>query len=101
MVNFGEVAPSDSAATRVITLHSNNLQTPETFNVTKAESSIPSVAASVKPTDHKGEYEVTLQVAKDAKSGDLDGNVKIYTNDKVNPVVTVPVKGVVKMAQAK
>jgi hypothetical protein len=101
MVNFGEVAPNDSAATRVITLHSNNLKTPETFNVTKAESSNPSVAASVKPTDHKGEYEVTLQVAKDAKLGDLDGNVKIYTNDKVNPIVTVPVKGLVKVAQAQ
>ncbi|MBV9496218.1 MAG: DUF1573 domain-containing protein [Acidobacteria bacterium] len=99
-VNFGEVAPSDNAATRSITLRSNNLKTPETFSVTKAESSIPGVMASVKPAANKGEYEVTLQVSKEAKAGDLDGQVKIYTNDKINPVVTVPVKGVVKSTTA-
>jgi hypothetical protein len=97
-VNFGEVAPTDPAATRGVILRSNSLKTPEMFNVTKAETSIPGVTANVKPTDHKGEYEVTLQVAKDAKPGDLDGTVKIYTNDKINPVVTLPVKGVVKVA---
>jgi hypothetical protein len=101
VVNFGEVTASDPAATRAIILRSNSLKTPEMFTVTKAESSIPSVAATVKPTDHKGEFEVTLQVAKDAKPGDLDGTVKIYTNDKVNPIVTLPMKGLVKVAQAQ
>jgi len=43
---------------------------------------------------------VTLQVAKNAKPGDLDGTVKIYTNDQVNPVVTVPIKATVKSASA-
>lgn len=95
-VNFGEVSPTDPAATRSIVLHSNNLRNPEVFSVTKAESSLPGVTASVKPTAAKGEYEVTLQVAKDAKAGDIDGNVKIYTNDKVMPVVTVPVRGTIK-----
>jgi hypothetical protein len=99
-VNFGEVAPSDPAATRGVILRSNSLKTPEMFNVTRAETSIPGVTANVKPTANKGEYEVTLQVAKDVKPGDLDGTVKIYTNDKINPVVTLPVKGVVKMTQA-
>lgn len=97
-VNFGEVAPTDPSATRGVILRSNSLKTPEMFNVIKAETSIPGVTANVKPTDHKGEYEVTLQVAKDAKPGDLDGTVKIYTNDKITPVVTLPVKGVVKVA---
>lgn len=97
-VNFGEVTPADPAATRGVILRSNSLKTPEMFNVTKAETSIPGVTANVKPTDHKGEYEVTLQIAKDAKPGDVDGTVKIYTNDKINPVVTLPVKGVVKVA---
>jgi hypothetical protein len=97
-VNFGEVAPTDNAATRSITVRSNNLKAPETFTVTKAESSVPGVMTSVKPAANKGEYEVTLQLAKDAKPGDIAGDVKIYTNDKVNPVVTVPVKGTVKTA---
>lgn len=100
-VNFGEVAPTDNAATRSITLRSNNLKAPETFAVTKAESNIPGVMTSVKPAANKGEYEVTLQLAKDAKPGDLAGDVKIYTNDKVNPVVTVPIKGTVKVPASK
>ena len=99
-VNFGEVAPSDSAATRTITLRSNNLKTPETFSVTKVESGVAGVTADVKPTANKGEYEITLQVAKDSKAGNLDGSVLIHTNDKVKPVVTIPVKGTVKQNQA-
>ena len=100
-VNFGEVTPTDSAATRSVVVRTNNMKTPETFAVTKAESSLPGVKANVKPTSNKGEYEVTLQVAKDAKIGDLNGNVKIYTSDKNNPVVTVPVKGTIKAPLSK
>ena len=99
-VNFGEVAPSDSSATRSVMLHSNNTKTPDVFTVTKAESSTPSVTTSIKPGANKGDYEVTLQIAKDAKPGDLDGTVKIFTSDKINPVVTVPVKATVKGAAA-
>lgn len=100
-VNFGEVAPSDSAATRSVVVRSNNLKAPETFVVTRAESSLAGVSAAVKPTSNKGEFEVTLQVAKNAKIGNLDGNVKIYTSDKSNPVVTVPVKGTIKAPVSK
>lgn len=99
-VNFGEVAPSDPAATRSILVHSNDTKTPEKFVVTKAESSNPNVVAAVKPGANKGDYEVTLQLAKDSKPGDIDGTVKIFTSDKMNPVVTVPVKGTVKALSA-
>jgi Protein of unknown function (DUF1573) len=99
-VNFGEIAPTDTAATRSVVLRSNNLKAPETFVVSKVESQVPGVTANVKPTANKGEYEVTLQVAPTAKAGDVDGNVTIYTNDKVTPVVTVPVKGTIKPAAA-
>ena len=97
-LNFGEVSPNDVAATRMVMLHSNNLKTPDAFVVSKAESSVSSVITSVKPTANKGDYEVTLQISKDAKPGDVDGTVKIYTNDKVNPVVTVPMKATIKAA---
>jgi hypothetical protein len=97
-INFGEVAPNDSAATRIVALRSNNLKTPENFAVQKVESSVAGVTAEVKPTANKGEFEVTLQVDKNAKPGDLNGDVKVYTNDKVNPVVTVPVRGTIKAA---
>jgi hypothetical protein len=99
-VNFGEVAPSDTGAIRSVMLHSNNLKTPDSFTVTKAESSTPLVTAAIKPGANKGDYEVTLQIAKDAKPGDLDGTVKIFTSDKVNPIVTVPVRGTIKGAAA-
>lgn len=97
-VNFGEVSPADDAAKRIILLRSNHLKTPEAFVVTKAESGIAGVAAEVKPTGNKGEYEVTLNVTKDAKPGALDGNVLIHTNDTARPVTTVPVRGTVKAA---
>jgi hypothetical protein len=97
-INFGEVASSDNAATRTVILRSNDLKTPDRFVVNNVESSSPLVAANVKPTANKGEYEVTLQVKKDAKPGDIDGQVKIFTSDKINPVVTVPFKGTVKTA---
>ena len=99
-LNFGEVAPSDAAATRSVLLHSNDLKTPEQFKVTKVESDVPSITTAFKPLAQKGDFEVTLQVAPNAKPGDIDGTVKIYTSDKVNPIVTVPVKGTVKGAAA-
>ena len=99
-VNFGDVAPTDTGATRVIMLRSNDLKTPERFVVSKAESGVAGVTAAVKPTDKKGEFELTLQVAKDAKPGALDGTVLVHTNDTVKPLVTIPVKGMVKAAQA-
>ena len=98
MLNFGEVTPNDVSATRMVMLHSNNLKAPESFVVSKAESSVPAIIPSVKPSANKGEYEVTLQIAKDAKPGDVDGAVTIYTNDKVNPVVKVPMKATIKAA---
>jgi hypothetical protein len=99
MLNFGEVTPNDVSATRMVMLHSNNLKAPESFVVSKAESSVPAmVTTSVKPGANKGEYEVTLQIAKDAKPGEVDGAVTIYTNDKVNPVVTIPMKATIKAA---
>jgi len=97
-LNFGEVTPSDVSATRMVVVHSNNRKAPETFVVSKAESSVKSVVTSVKPTANKGEYEVTLQIAKDAKPGDVDGVITIHTNDKTTPVVTVPMKATIKAA---
>jgi len=97
-INFGEVAFNDSAATRTILLRSNNLKTPEVFVVNKVESSVAGVTANVKPTDKKGEYELTLQVGKNATPGAVDGQITVHTTDKVRPVVTIPVKAMVKAA---
>ncbi len=99
-LNFGEVTPNDGAATRMVMLHSNSLRAPEAFIVSRAESNIPAVVPSVKPGANKGEYEVTLQIAKDAKPGDVDGTVTIFTNDKITPIVTIPMKATIKPVAA-
>ena len=97
-VNFGEVAPADTAATREVFLKSLNLRAPESFVVTKAETNVPGLTTAVEPTGNKGEYRVTLKVAEGTKAGAIAGDVKIYTSDKVKPVTTIPVKGTVKGA---
>ncbi|HYM60133.1 MAG TPA: hypothetical protein VEZ11_04500, partial [Thermoanaerobaculia bacterium] len=114
LVNFGEVTTSDKAANRSVFLHSNDLKLPGNFVVTKAESKAATVVkgrdgktttasltvqTEVKPGTNKGDYEVSLELAKDAKPGDFDGTVKIYTNDKITPVITVPIKGTIKAAE--
>ena len=95
-INFGEVAPNEPNATRSFVVKSLNFKTPEAFVVTKAESNVPGVRAAVKPAAAKGEYEITLAVDDKAKAGNIDGIVKVYTNDKVRPVADVPVRGVIK-----
>lgn len=97
-INFGEVASSDAAATRTVVLRSNNLKAPESFVVKGVKSNVDGVTAAVKPTDKKGEYELTLQVSRHAKPGVVDGQITVETSDKVRPVVTIPVKATVKAA---
>ena len=94
-VNFGEVVASGPAATRTVGLRSNNLKAPDSFVVSKAESNLPGVSATVQPIGRAGEYQVTLQVVRNASPGPLNGQVTVHTNDPKRPRVTVRVKGVV------
>jgi hypothetical protein len=96
VLNFGEISPKDAAAVRTLTVRSNDPKAPETFHVTKVDSDLPMVGTEVKPTDRKGEYEVKVKLAPNAKAGAIDGNLKIYTSDKINPIATVQMKGTVK-----
>ncbi|HXI11537.1 MAG TPA: DUF1573 domain-containing protein [Thermoanaerobaculia bacterium] len=99
LVNFGEVAPTDPEANRAITIRSNDLKAASAFQVTKAVSSAPAqFTTEMKATEKPGEFEITLKLVKNAKEGDIDGSVTIYTTDKINPVVTLPVKGTIKKA---
>lgn len=92
IVNFGETAPGAPEASRTVVLQTNDRNNPAAFQVTRVESASDAVKASVKPTDMPGQYEVTVSLAPGA-AGALDSNVKIYTNSKANPIVTVPVRG--------
>lgn len=99
LVNFGEVAPGTPEASRTVLLASNDRSNPGAFQVTKVESESKSVNATVKATDIPGQYEVTVSLAPTA-TGTVDSNVKIFTNSKTQPVVTLPVKSVVATASA-
>lgn len=97
VLNFSEVSPDEAAATRTIMVQSNDRNLPGEFKVTRVESTNPKVfVAEAKPTDTPGRYEVTVKVAKEAKAGIIDGNVKIYTSDTINPVFTLPVRGTIR-----
>lgn len=100
VLNFGEVSGEDSEAVHNVVISSNDLKAPQEFKVTKIESDSPFVTAEAKPTEIPGEYQITVKVAKNAKAGVLDSNVRIFTTDVVNPVFTLPVKGMVKAAGA-
>jgi len=116
-VNFGEVTPNDESALRSVHLKSNLKDASSAFKVTKVESSTPAVTASAVPmkrieesidpatnarketmTEVPGEFEIRIAIAKSAKAGEIDGNVKIHTNDPLNPIYTLPVRGTVKEA---
>jgi hypothetical protein len=97
VLNFGEVTPGETAAVRSILLSSNDKKDLAAFQVTKVVSSLPaSFDANLKPTATPGEYEVEVKLAKNAKPGAIDGSVKIFTSDKVKPVIDIPVKGTIK-----
>lgn len=98
VLNFGEVAPADSAASRTVSIRSNDKNTTD-FSVVKVESSAPALfTAEVVPSTQPGVVDIKVSVAKNAKPANIDGTVTITTSDKLVPVSTIPVKGVVKAA---
>lgn len=99
IVNFGDAAPGSPEASRTVVLSSNNRNNPGSFQVTKVESASKNVTATLKPADSPGQYEVTLTLAPHA-SGAVDGDVRIYTNSKTDPVITIPVRGSAAAARA-
>ncbi|MGA7614491.1 MAG: DUF1573 domain-containing protein [Thermoanaerobaculia bacterium] len=101
-LNFGEVTAGDPAAVRTVVLQTNENQNPGDFRVTKAESSDPSAfTAEVIPGAAPGQFQLLIRVKDGAKTGNLDGSVKIQTTDSINPTFTLPVRGVVKAPAAK
>jgi hypothetical protein len=76
----------------------------EDFKVTKVESSVPFITASVRklgPNEliagkYKTQYRVTLKVGKDAPIGPVNANVVIHTTHPHAKTVRVKVYGVVR-----
>ena len=96
VLNFGEVAAASDSTERVITVQSHNRAKMDAFTVNKVESSIPGITAEAKSTESAGIFEVSVKVSKQAKTGEFDGKVKIFTNDLIKPTVEIPVRGMIK-----
>lgn len=94
VLNFGEVAPEDPSATRILSVRSNDRQALDAFQIVKVETSNPKLfTAEAVPTQQPGVVDVKVMIAKGAKPAAVDGTVTITTSDKLNPVTKIPVKG--------
>jgi hypothetical protein len=95
VLNFGEITGSDPEV-RVITLRTNNRQAPAAFRVEKVEPSRPELFTAEARSIAPGQYEVEVRLSPDAAPGQLAADLTIYTSDAGTPVVTVPVKALVR-----
>jgi hypothetical protein len=96
VLNFGEITAGDDASRRQILIQSNDRSNPGALKVVKADASVAGIKADVKATEVPGQYEVIVNVAKGARAGAIDGELKIETTDAINPVVIVPLRGSIK-----
>lgn len=93
-VNFGNFDPKGEAVRRNIMVIDNVPQRPD-FSVTKAETNVPGISATVVPVD-KGRIRVDLVVdEKLIRKGVFEGELKIQTTDKAKGNVRIPIRGVI------
>jgi hypothetical protein len=92
-VNFGNFDPKGEAVRRNIMVIDNVPQRPD-FSVTKAETNVPGISATVVPVD-KGRVRVDLVVDEKIRKGVFEGELKILTTDKAKGDVRIPIRGVI------
>ncbi len=66
------------------------------FKVLKVESDNPSITAHVEPLKGNWEYKLVVEYDGKADFGNLSGMLQVHTNDPDQPVIAVPVTGVVR-----
>lgn len=91
MLNFGSVKKGDDRLMRIVLIRGNSLT--RSFTVTKAETTVKGIAAELKPSANKNEYEVTLTIDPDVLKGTFSGKMIAYTDNKMKPVIEVELKG--------
>jgi len=91
MMNFGTVKKGDDRLIRHVQIRGNSLT--RTFTVTKAETTVKGIAADLKPTFNKNEYEITLTIDPDVVRGEFSGKLIARTDNKMKPVIEVELKG--------
>ena len=92
-INFGNFDPKGEAVRRNVMLINNNPQR-DNFAVTKAETTVPGINASIVTVD-KGRVRVDLSVDDKIKKGVFEGELKIQTNDVAKASVSIPLRGVI------
>jgi hypothetical protein len=92
-INFGNFDPKGEAVRRNVMLINNNPQR-DNFAVTKAETTVPGISATVVTVD-KGRVRVDLSVDDKIKKGVFEGELKIQTNDAAKATVSIPLRGVI------
>jgi hypothetical protein len=92
-INFGNFDPKGEAVRRNVMLINNNPQR-DNFAVTKAETTVPGISATVVTVD-KGRVRVDLSVDDKIKKGVFEGELKIQTNDTARANVSIPLRGVI------
>lgn len=90
VVTFGNFQLGKDTISRNVNI-SNNRK--EGVKILRAESTIPGLSAEVVPVTEGMSYMVVIKPNDKIKKGEIDGKVKIYTSDKDQPVIEVPVKG--------
>jgi len=92
-VNFGNFDPKGEAVRRNIMVIDNVPQRTD-FSVTKAETNVPGITASIVPVD-KGRVRVDLVVDEKIKKGVFEGDLRLRTTDKAKGDVKIPIRGVI------
>jgi len=108
-INFGNITSGSEPTTRNVIV-SHNKEEKKDFKVTKVEIlTVPAATEkNAKAAAYKGltseisaiqegsRYQVVVKTDKDMAKGAIDANMKIYTNDKQNPMFEVSIKGMVQ-----
>ena len=90
VVTFGNFQLGKDTISRNVNI-SNNRK--EGVKILRAETTVPGLSAEVVPVTEGMSYMVVIKPNDKIKKGEIDGKVKIYTTDKDQPVIEVPVKG--------
>lgn len=89
-VYFGQVGKAPSSATFLVS------RPGKSFRIVRIDSDNPRLRATFEKARGDYEYRVTVQYDGKADFGDLNGVLKVVTDDPQQPSVVVPVSGVVR-----
>ncbi len=88
-VYFGEVGKEPARATAYLS------RPDQPFNILRAVSDTKFFKAAIEPMPGKGEYKLIISYLGNGDFGDLEGTIKVMTDDPEQPEIAVPVRAVV------